>query len=112
MAAPLLRVRQRARRRRRGRGRLRPRRERVTALTVAAPRTGTGRPRNVFLVANNVEEVGGLQRVAHGLAQELARRGHHVVLVGINHHPDQVTYVDDPAYETVVLNETPEPRPL
>jgi glycosyltransferase involved in cell wall biosynthesis len=84
----------------------------VTALTAAAPRTRTSRPRNVFLVANNVEEVGGLQRVAHSLAQELSCRGHHVVLVGINHHPDQVRYVDDPLYETVVLNETPEPRPL
>lgn len=72
----------------------------------------TSRPRNVFLVANNVEEVGGLQRVAHKLAQELSRRGHHVVLVGINHHPDRVTYVDDPLYETVTINEDPEPRPL
>ncbi len=72
----------------------------------------TARPRNVFLVANNVEEVGGLQRVAHNVAQELSRRGHHVVLVAINHHPDRVTYVADPLYETVTINEAPEPRPL
>jgi glycosyltransferase involved in cell wall biosynthesis len=72
----------------------------------------TARPRNVFLVANNVEEVGGLQRVAHNLAQELSRRGHHVVLVGINHHPDKVTYVADPLYETFTVYEQREPKPL
>ena len=72
----------------------------------------TEHPRNVFIVANNVEEVGGLQRVAHNLAQELSRRGHHVVLVGLNHHSDQFTYVSDPLYETVTVYDAQEPRPL
>jgi glycosyltransferase involved in cell wall biosynthesis len=69
-------------------------------------------PRNVFIVANNVEEVGGLQRVVHNLAQELSRRGHHVVLVGLNHHPDQVSYVSDPLYDTFTVYEQREPRAL
>lgn len=70
------------------------------------------RPRNVFIVANNVEEVGGLQRVAHNLAQELSRRGHSVVLVGLNHHVDRVTYIEDPLYETFTVYEQREPKPL
>jgi glycosyltransferase involved in cell wall biosynthesis len=72
----------------------------------------TTRPRNVFIVANNLEEVGGLQRVAHNLAQELSRRGHHVVLVALNRHGDNITYISDPLYETVTVNETREPKPL
>jgi glycosyltransferase involved in cell wall biosynthesis len=72
----------------------------------------TDHPRNVFIVANNVEEVGGLQRVAHNLSQELSRRGHHVVLVGLNHHADHVTYISDPIYETVTIYRTREPKPL
>jgi glycosyltransferase involved in cell wall biosynthesis len=72
----------------------------------------TERPRNVFIVANNVEEIGGLQRVAHNLAQHLSRRGHHVVLVALNHHPDKVTYVTDPLYDTFTVYETREPKPL
>lgn len=72
----------------------------------------TDKARNVFIVANNLEEVGGLQRVAHNLAQELSRRGHRVVLVGLNHHADQVTYVNDPLYETFIVSETREPKAL
>lgn len=74
--------------------------------------SATDHPRNVFIVANNVEEVGGLQRVAHNLAQELSRRGHHVVLVALNHHADQITYVSEPLYETFTIYETREPKPL
>jgi glycosyltransferase involved in cell wall biosynthesis len=85
--------------------------------TSAAPGRGvvpvpTEHPRHVFIVANNVEEVGGLQRVTHNLAQELSRRGHDVVLVGLNHHTDQVTYIGDPLYETFTIYEKREPKPL
>jgi glycosyltransferase involved in cell wall biosynthesis len=72
----------------------------------------TDHPRHVFIVANNLEEVGGLQRVAHNLSQELSRRGHHVVLVGLNHHTDHITYISDPLYETFTIYETREPKPL
>jgi glycosyltransferase involved in cell wall biosynthesis len=43
--------------------------------------------RNVVLVANNVDELGGVQRVARLLAAGLAGRGHRVELVGITHAP-------------------------
>ena len=83
----------------------------ATAPASVVPRV-TARPRNVFIVANNVEEVGGLQRVVHNLAQELSRCGHHVRLVALNHHADQVTYISDPLYETVTIYQTREPKPL
>ena len=47
--------------------------------------TRTDRPRDVFLVANNVEELGGVQRVTHNLATMLHERGHRVTVVGIQH---------------------------
>jgi glycosyltransferase involved in cell wall biosynthesis len=37
----------------------------------------------VFIVANNIDELGGLQRVAHLLAGLLSGRGHRVRLIGI-----------------------------
>jgi glycosyltransferase involved in cell wall biosynthesis len=82
----------------------------LPAMDLASNRSA--KPRNVFIVANNVEGVGGLQRVAHNLAQELSRSGHRVVLVALNHHDDGVTYVSDPLYEVVTVYETREPKPL
>jgi hypothetical protein len=41
--------------------------------------------RDVFIVCNNIEEMGGLQSWAHGMAGLLAGRGHRVRLVGIVH---------------------------
>jgi glycosyltransferase involved in cell wall biosynthesis len=41
------------------------------------------RPRDLFIVANNIDELGGLQRVAHLLAGLLSERGHRVRLIGI-----------------------------
>jgi glycosyltransferase involved in cell wall biosynthesis len=42
-------------------------------------------PRAVFILANNIDELGGVQRVARLLAEGLAARGHDVELVGITH---------------------------
>jgi glycosyltransferase involved in cell wall biosynthesis len=70
--------------------------------------TSTARPRDIFLVANNIEELGGAQRVTHNLALMLHERGHRVTVVGINHHPDQHDYGERP-YRCLVLNEQPEP---
>ncbi|MEW2358119.1 glycosyltransferase [Spirillospora sp. NPDC029432] len=42
-----------------------------------------GRGRDVFIVCNNVEEMGGVQQWAHGLARLMSGRGHRVILVGI-----------------------------
>ncbi|MFB4313196.1 glycosyltransferase [Actinomadura sp. 21ATH] len=46
-----------------------------------------GRGRDVFIVCNNVEELGGVQQWAHGLARLMAGRGHRVTLVGIRRAP-------------------------
>ena len=45
----------------------------------------TGGPRDVFLVANNVEELGGVQRVTHNLATMLHEAGHRVRVIGNQH---------------------------
>ena len=70
----------------------------------------TGRPRNVFLVANNIDELGGAQRVTHNLAVMLHEAGHRVTVVGINHAAVRHDYGVRP-YPWLVLNETPEPPP-
>lgn len=68
----------------------------------------TGEKRDVFLVANNLEELGGVQRVTHNLATMLHRAGHRVTVVGIQHAAVPHDYGHRP-YRVVVLNETPEP---
>lgn len=68
----------------------------------------TARPRDVFLVANNIEEVGGVQRVTHNLATMLHEAGHRVTVVGIQHAAVAHDY-GDRAYRWLVLNKTPEP---
>jgi len=66
--------------------------------------------RNIFLVANNIDELGGVQRVTHNLATMLHERGHHVTAVGIQHAAVVHDYGERP-YRNLVLNETPEPAP-
>lgn len=68
----------------------------------------TGRPRDVFLVANNIDELGGVQRVTHNLATMLHEAGHRVTVVGIQHAASAHDYGHRP-YRWTVLNETPEP---
>ncbi len=70
--------------------------------------TRAEQPRDVFLVANNLEELGGVQRVTHNLALMLHDRGHRVTVIGIQHHPEPHDYGDRP-YRWLVLNEAPEP---
>jgi glycosyltransferase involved in cell wall biosynthesis len=53
------------------------------ASTDIAETAPSGRPRDLFIVANNIEELGGLQRVAHLLAGKFAERGHRVRLIGV-----------------------------
>jgi glycosyltransferase involved in cell wall biosynthesis len=68
----------------------------------------TVQPRDVFLVANNIEELGGVQRVTHNLATMLHDRGHRVTVIGMQHHPVPHDYGERP-YRWLVVNETPEP---
>jgi glycosyltransferase involved in cell wall biosynthesis len=68
----------------------------------------TVQPRDIFLVANNIEELGGVQRVTHNLATMLHQRGHRVTVVGMAHHAVPHDYGERP-YRWLVVNETPEP---
>jgi len=68
----------------------------------------SGPPRDVFLVANNIEELGGVQRVTHNLATMLHSAGHRVTVVGIQHAAVAHDYGERP-YRWLVLNESPEP---
>ncbi len=70
--------------------------------------TRTDSPRDVFLVANNIEELGGVQRVTHNLATLLHERGHRVTVVGIQHALEPHDYGDRP-YRWLTLNEEKEP---
>ncbi len=70
--------------------------------------TGSEQARDVFLVANNLEELGGVQRVTHNLALMLHDRGHRVTVIGIQHHPEPHDYGERP-YRWLVLNEQAEP---
>lgn len=68
----------------------------------------SARLRDVFIVANNVEELGGAQRVTHNLATMLHGAGHRVRVIGIQHAPVPHDYGPRP-YPVLVLNETKEP---
>ncbi len=58
----------------------------------------------VVVLANNITELGGAQRVAHVLAQGLAERGHQVQLVGIHPKEPAHRYHEAPAaHESVTL---------
>ncbi len=70
--------------------------------------SSSARARHVFIVANNVEELGGVQRVAHNLASLLYDRGHRVHVVGVNHADIPHDYGEHP-YPVTVLNDTKEP---
>lgn len=61
--------------------------------------------RDIFIVCNNIEELGGLQRWAHDIGRLFAGRGHRVHLVGIEHADRPHDYGQDPPYATTVLHE-------
>ncbi|MEU6753206.1 glycosyltransferase [Spirillospora sp. NPDC046719] len=76
--------------------------------------TGTAEhaPRDVFIVCNNVDEMGGLQRWAHHMARMLAERGDRVTLVGIVRGPDGHHHDHDGLYRVEVLHDTWRPPVL
>lgn len=67
--------------------------------------------RRIVIMANNITEVGGAQRIAHVLAQGLAHRGYDVELVGIAPKLPAHVFVDDPAYAQTSLLDAPVPPP-
>jgi Glycosyltransferase Family 4 len=64
----------------------------------------------MIIMANNIDEVGGAQRVAHSLAQGFAQRGFDVDLVGVVPHEPRHRFTDDPAYRSITLAERPLPN--
>ena len=71
----------------------------------------TGRRYRLLVVANNIDELGGLQRVAHLLSDQFGRRGHQVDLVGITHQPPahDLRAPDAPYREHVLYDEYADP---
>jgi glycosyltransferase involved in cell wall biosynthesis len=65
----------------------------------------------IVLMANNIDEVGGAQRVVHVIAQHLALRGHPVDLVGVAPFSPRHEYVPDPRYRRFTLMPEPWPPP-
>jgi glycosyltransferase involved in cell wall biosynthesis len=61
--------------------------------------------RDIFIICNNVEELGGLQRWAHHIALLFSERGHRVHLVGVTHADRSHDYGQDPPYAVTVLHE-------
>ena len=73
-------------------------------MAVAKPR--------VIIIANNIEELGGAQRVVHVLAQGLSHRGYPTELIGVVPHPQKHQYVIDPAYYSTTLMSETWPPPI
>ena len=65
----------------------------------------------IVLMANNVDEVGGAQRVVHVVAQGLAERGYQVEVVGIAPFSPTHTFFEQPAYSQTTLMDEPWPSP-
>lgn len=65
--------------------------------------------RDIFIVCNNHEELGGLQRWAHHVGRLFTERGHRVHLVGVTHAEESQDYGRDLPYELTVLHDTPPP---
>ena len=65
----------------------------------------------IVIMANNIDEVGGAQRVVHVVAQHLGQRGYPVELVGVSPYQPRHEYVVDPAFERHTLMPEPWPAP-
>lgn len=61
-------------------------------------------PRDVFIVCNNTDEMGGLQRWAHHMARLLAGRGDRVTLIGITRSAEPCHHGRDGSYAVEVLH--------
>ncbi|MEV5706854.1 glycosyltransferase [Actinoallomurus sp. NPDC052274] len=65
--------------------------------------------RDIFIVCNNHEELGGLQRWAHHVGRLFTERGHRVHIIGITHAEDAHDYGRDLPYRLTTLHDTPPP---
>lgn len=66
--------------------------------------------RKLLVLANNVEEVGGVQRVAHLLGSGLQARGWDVELCGVIHADDELDLTADATYPCTVLYDERPPK--
>ena len=64
----------------------------------------------ILILANNIDELGGAQRVSHVLAHGFAERGHDVTLVGMVPHATTHDYRLDTEYRSVTLAAKPLPK--
>ncbi|MFF2653855.1 glycosyltransferase [Streptomyces sp. NPDC058045] len=81
---------------------------------MSAPDHGTGTGgRDILLVANSVDELGGVTTWSHRMARLFTARGHRVHLVGIRPAPAQLTqHLGELPYPTTTLHpEHPPPVP-
>ncbi len=65
----------------------------------------------IVIIANNIDEVGGAQRVVHVVGEGLARRGYEVELVGVAPVEPRHEFIADPSYVRHVLMSAPWPAP-
>lgn len=65
----------------------------------------------IVIMANNIDEVGGAQRVVHVMAQHLGLRGYPVDLVGVAPHSPRHEFVVDPAFRRFTLMPDSWPAP-
>jgi len=67
-------------------------------------------PRDIFIVANSVDELGGLVQWAHDVARLFTARGHRVRLIGVEPATELRDYGSDLPYRTITLHERHLPR--
>ena len=65
----------------------------------------------IVLMANNIDEVGGAQRVVHVIAQGLAGRGYAVDLVGVTPFEPRHEFIADPGFRRFTLMDRTWPPP-
>ena len=63
--------------------------------------------RDIFIVCNNFEELGGLQRWVHHVGRLFAARGHQVHVIGVTHAETPHDYGQDLPYDLTVLHDSP-----
>lgn len=84
----------------------------VSETLAAQASTKAVTPRDIVIVANNIDEAGGAQRWARSMGEILGARGHRVHLVGVagvaNPHDYAAEHGGSLPYQTTVLH----PRPL
>lgn len=66
--------------------------------------------RDIFIICNDVDGLGGVQRFSHTLGTILAERGHRVRLVGIVRPEVTHDYGDDQPYDVLTIHDTRPPR--